>query len=67
MNKAATTDVLVLETNLFPDASTLENAIAAAGGELSPHRLVVEPDTMDVPAWDDVLTAILAARVIITL
>lgn len=58
--------ILELNTGLFPDAATLAEALRAAGAaEL--RRLDLTRPEMTSQDWDQVLAAILAADLVVTL
>ena len=67
MNKTGKGTLLVLETGLFPDAATLDEAVGHAPETSAIQRRKIVPDKMDDAAWDRLLGDILAARTILTL
>lgn len=58
--------VIVLHTDLFPDAATVEAAAASAFGANACHLDLRRPD-MEATDWDRIMDALLAADCVITL
>ncbi|MEW6133680.1 MAG: hypothetical protein AB1591_11040 [Pseudomonadota bacterium] len=57
-------NIVVLKTDLFPDADTVEAALAFEPG--LPHFDLARPD-MEETDWECVLDALLSAECVITL
>lgn len=67
MNETTPGALLVLDTGLFPDAATVEEALLLDPDRSAIHRQKISPREMDNDAWDKLLGNILAARTIVTL
>ena len=60
------TDLLVIQTGLFPDARTVESALSALGG-LHVAREAVDSEAMQANDWDRLVQHILQADKVVTL
>ncbi len=58
--------ILALHTGLFPDRQTLDAGVRELEADNDVQRIDLPSNNEDAAAWDDTLTAILAADMILT-
>ena len=66
MKTSSTNNILVLETDLFPDTQSVDYALKSIASS-NIRTLKIVPDVMDKTAWADVLRQIMRADKLLVL